>query len=80
MSTAKIAITIDKQTLYELDTLVKSHVFPSRSNAIQSAVKEKIDKISHNRLAIECLKLDPESEKKIAEEGMLILEDEWPEY
>ncbi len=80
MSTAKIAITIDKQILYELDALVKGNIFPSRSNAIQSAVKEKIDKIAHNRLAIECLKLDPESEKKISEEGMLILEDEWPEY
>jgi metal-responsive CopG/Arc/MetJ family transcriptional regulator len=80
MSTAKIAITIDQQILHELDALVKGNMFPSRSNAIQSAVKEKIDKLSQNRLAAECLKLDVEFEKKIAEEGMLILEDEWPEY
>ena len=80
MSTTKIAITIDKHTLHELDNLVKGHIFPSRSNAIQTAVKEKIEKISRNRLSIECSKLDPEEEKKIAEEGMFILEDEWPEY
>jgi hypothetical protein len=39
-----------------------------------------MDKISRNRLSIECSKLDPEEEKKIAEEGMFILEDEWPKY
>lgn len=80
MSTSKIAITIEKNLLQELDNLVRSHIFPSRSNAIQSAVKEKLDKIFQNRLAIECAKLNPDEERKIAEEGILIMEDEWPEY
>ena len=80
MPTAKIAITIDRQILYELDALVKGNKFPSRSNAIQSAVKEKLERVSQGRLAAECLKLDSEFEKKIAEEGMLIQEDEWPKY
>jgi len=41
MATAKIAITIEEDVLTRLDFLVKSHVFPNRSKAIQDAVKEK---------------------------------------
>ena len=39
MSTAKVAITIDQATLTKLDRLVKIKMFPSRSKAIQAAVK-----------------------------------------
>ena len=42
MSTAKIAISIDEQVLARLDRLVKTHIFPNRSKAIQAAVQEKL--------------------------------------
>jgi metal-responsive CopG/Arc/MetJ family transcriptional regulator len=41
MSTSKIAITLNSQVLSEVDALVKRRIFPSRSRAIQEAVKEK---------------------------------------
>ena len=80
MSSSKIAISIESGILAEVDTLVKNHLFPSRSRAIQEAVKEKLDRLNHSLLAQECLKLEPELEKAFAEEG--IQEDllEWPEY
>ncbi|MBI5562053.1 MAG: ribbon-helix-helix protein, CopG family [Deltaproteobacteria bacterium] len=80
MRTAKIAISMDEQVLAELDRLVKTRVFPSRSNAIQTAVQEKLARVERARLARECSKLDPKFEKAMAEEGFAAELDEWPEY
>ena len=80
MATSKIAITIDDKTLKRLDFLVKSKFFPNRSNAIQQAVTEKLNRIDKSRLAKECAKLDPEFEQSIAEEGYPSEMEEWPEY
>jgi metal-responsive CopG/Arc/MetJ family transcriptional regulator len=80
MSTAKIAITIEEDTLGKLDRLVSSKVFPNRSKAIQEAIKEKLTRVNRSRLARECAKLDPAVEKAIAEEGFSREIEEWPEY
>ena len=80
MSTTKIAISIDEGLLEKLDRLVKKHLFPNRSKAIQSAVEEKLTKMSKSRLAIECAKLNPNFEQNLAEEGMAEEIKEWPEY
>jgi metal-responsive CopG/Arc/MetJ family transcriptional regulator len=80
MSTAKIAITIEEETLGKLDRLVSSKVFPNRSKAIQEAIQEKLSRVNRSRLARECAKLDPAVEKAIAEEGFSREIEEWPEY
>ena len=80
MLIAKIAITLDENTLQRLDRLVKDRVFPNRSKAIQDAVEEKLKKLERNRLARECTKLDPAMEKAMAEEGMGEELEQWPEY
>ena len=80
MGTAKVAITIDDETLQKLDRLVKEHVFPNRSKAIQEAVQDKIKRIEKTRLARECAKLDPLYEEKLADEGISEDMKEWPEY
>ena len=80
MQTAKIAITIDQGTLLRLDRLVTQKVFPSRSNAIQVAVQEKIERLDRVRLARECAKLDPREEQALAEEGMAQELAQWPAY
>jgi metal-responsive CopG/Arc/MetJ family transcriptional regulator len=80
MSKAKIAITIDEPILARIDRLVAEQVFSSRSQAIEVAVEEKIERLEHGRLARECAKLDPAFEKTLAEEGLSQEWDEWPEY
>ena len=80
MSTAKVAITIDESLLKKLDRLVKCHVFPNRSKAIQEAVSDKLSRMDHHRLARECLKLDKSFEQSLAEEGLNSEANEWPEY
>ena len=80
MSTAKVAITMEEDLLKQLDSLVKAHVFPNRSKAIQEAVSDKLARINHRRLAQECSKLDKNFEQAMAEEGLNSEIDEWPEY
>jgi Arc/MetJ-type ribon-helix-helix transcriptional regulator len=80
MAVAKIAITLEKDVLSEVDRLVRRHVFPNRSRAIQEAVREKVTRLSVNRLARECAKLDARAEQALAEEGMSGEVASWPEY
>jgi len=80
MGTTKVAITLDKEVLDRLDSLVRNHVFPNRSKAVQKAVEEKLKRLERSRLARECAKLDPAFEKAMAEEGMSEELAKWPEY
>jgi len=80
MSTAKVAITIDRETLRRLDRLVKSRRFANRSRAVQEAVSEKLARMERSRLAQECAKLDRKAEQAMAEEGMPRDTEQWPEY
>ena len=80
MGRAKIAITIDEQTLAEIDRLVSEHRFPNRSQAIQEALDDRLSRLAHSRLAQECAKLDSGFEQALAEEGIGGELAEWPEY
>jgi len=80
MAASKIAITIDDNTLKQIDVLVKSRLFPNRSRAIQEAIAEKLMRLEKRRLAQECAKLDPEFEQSFAEEGLSSELEEWPVY
>ena len=80
MPKSKIAITIDNNTVATLDRLIEARVFPSRSKAIEDALREKLERFEKTRLAAECAKLDPVSEKALAEEGLSQDAAEWPEY
>lgn len=80
MSNAKIAISLSEVMLRQLDELVSEARYPSRSGAIQEAVRNLLERTSGSRLARECSKLDPEQEMAIAEEGMGYESGSWPEY
>jgi metal-responsive CopG/Arc/MetJ family transcriptional regulator len=80
MGKAKIAITLDKQYIDQLDRFVSEHIFHNRSQAIQEAVEEKLARIKRTRLAKECKKLDPTFEKAMADEGLTEDLSQWPEY
>jgi metal-responsive CopG/Arc/MetJ family transcriptional regulator len=80
MPKAKIAISLDEQTLERLDRLVRERAFPNRSQAIGVAVEEKLRRLDRSRLAQECSRLDPVCEKELAEEGFSEELSRWPEY
>jgi Arc/MetJ-type ribon-helix-helix transcriptional regulator len=80
MPKAKIAITLEKEMLERLDRLVQNGAFVNRSQAVESAVVEKLRRLDRVRLAEECQKLDPAFERELAEEGLSEEISEWPEY
>ena len=80
MGKAKIAITLDQQSIGELDRLVKEDVFQNRSQAIQEAISEKLLRLKKTRLIFESAKLEMAFERTLAEEGLAMDAKEWPEY
>ena len=80
MTATKVAITIDEDLLRRLDHLVAQQRFPSRSRAIQEAIREKLNRMERSRLARESAKLDSLFEQKLADEGLEEDFAKWPEY
>lgn len=80
MGKSKVAVTLDEATLSEIDRLVARRVFANRSRAVEVALREKLERLSHTRLARECAALDPDFEKALAEEGVGEDLSAWPEY
>jgi metal-responsive CopG/Arc/MetJ family transcriptional regulator len=77
MRTFKIAVTIGKKLLARLDQLVKQKLFPSRSRAVQEAIRDKLDRVERGRLARECAKVDPRFERALADEEFVADLREW---
>jgi metal-responsive CopG/Arc/MetJ family transcriptional regulator len=80
MPAEKIAITLDRELLKEIDRGVRSGLFKNRSRAIEEAVKEKLERHGKHRLLLEAKKLNPKEESALAEEGMTGEETTWPAY
>jgi metal-responsive CopG/Arc/MetJ family transcriptional regulator len=80
MAAGKVAISMDRSLLRRLDRLVRQAVFRSRSEAIQKAVAEKLERLDKTRLARECAKLSPAEDRNMAELGLVQEVAEWPEY
>ena len=80
MAKAKVAVTLDTETLRRVDRLVRDTRYPNRSQAIEAAVAAQLERLEGRRLADECAKLDPNSERVIAEDGMATELQTWPAY
>jgi metal-responsive CopG/Arc/MetJ family transcriptional regulator len=80
MSATKIHVSIDSSLLQRLDQVVKSRSFASRSEIVQEAVSEKINRLDTASLARECAKLDPMAEQALADEGLQSDLASWPKY
>jgi metal-responsive CopG/Arc/MetJ family transcriptional regulator len=70
MPKVKVAIALDTRTLRRVDRLVRDARYPNRSQAIEAAVAEQLDRLERRRLVEECAKLDPAAERAMAEEGL----------
>ncbi|MBZ5562236.1 MAG: ribbon-helix-helix domain-containing protein [Acidobacteriia bacterium] len=79
MGTTKVAVSLETQTLREVDRLVREGRFPSRSRAIQMALAEMTARHKRRRLVEELAKLEPRKERALAEE-FFTGEVPWPEY
>ena len=80
MPKTKVALTIDADLLDRVDHLVARQRFRNRSQAIETALAEKLARMARTRLAEECAKLDPAAEQALADEGLGADADVWPAY
>jgi metal-responsive CopG/Arc/MetJ family transcriptional regulator len=80
MAKTKVAVTLDSETLRRVDRLVRDARYPNRSQAIEAAVAEQLDRLDRRRLTEECAKLDPAAERALAEQGFRADAAAWPEY
>jgi metal-responsive CopG/Arc/MetJ family transcriptional regulator len=80
MPKTKVAVTLETQLLDRVDDLVAQQRFRNRSQAIEAALSEKLQRLARTRLAQECARLDPKEEKALAEEGLAGSLETWPEY
>ena len=78
MPKTKVALTIDAALLERVDDLVARRRFRNRSQAVETALAEKLARLARTRLAEEAAKLDPDEERRLADEGLA--SDGWPEY
>jgi Arc/MetJ-type ribon-helix-helix transcriptional regulator len=76
----KVALTLEAKLVERVDELVVQQRFRNRSQAVEAALAEKLQRIARTRLAGECAKLDPKEEKALAEEGLAGSLETWPEY
>jgi transcriptional regulator with XRE-family HTH domain len=54
--------------------------FRNRSQAVEAALAEKLERLARTRLARECAKLDPAEEQRAADEGLAASGELWSEY
>ena len=80
MPKTKVALTLESALLERVDELVAKQRFRNRSQAIEAALAEKLERLGRSRLARECAKLDPAQEQKLAEEGFAKGLATWPKY
>jgi Arc/MetJ-type ribon-helix-helix transcriptional regulator len=74
----KVAVTLDKKNVEDLDRWVREGRYPNRSRALQAAVNLLSDREKRTRLARELSKLDRGEEMRMAEEGLG--DASWPAY
>jgi Arc/MetJ-type ribon-helix-helix transcriptional regulator len=74
----KVAITLDSQTVADLDRWVREGRYPNRSRALQTAVNLLVEREKRTRLARELSKLDRKEEQRMADEGLG--DASWPAF
>jgi len=80
MSASKITISIDRRLLQKMDYFVAHKVFKTRSQAVQTAVGETVERLEHKRLEKESAKLNKDFEQQMADESLVKDKEKWPKY
>ena len=79
-STITVTLTLDDSVIESIDKLVENSVYPNRSMAIRKAVERKFKRIDDAAFERELAKMDPEFERRMAEEFLPMYPSEWTEY
>jgi len=80
MPKTKVALTLESSLLDQVDDLVERKRFRNRSQAVEAALADKLQRLARTRLAREAAKLNPREERRLADEGLAEDLQTWPEY
>jgi Arc/MetJ-type ribon-helix-helix transcriptional regulator len=80
MPKKKVALTLETELIDQVDELVERRRFRNRSQAIEAALADKLQRLARTRLARESARLNAREEKRLADEGLATDLAEWPEY
>ena len=80
MPKTKVALTLDRSLVEQVDELVDRRRFRNRSQAVEAALADKLHRLARTRLARESAKLSARDEKRFADEGLAEDWASWPEY
>jgi len=80
MPKTKVALTLESRLIDQVDELVERKRFRNRSQAVETALADKLHRLARTRLARESAKLNPREEKRLADEGLTDALESWPEY
>lgn len=70
MGSARLSLKLRKILLANVHRGMGDGPYPNRSQAIQAAVREKMECLRKRRLAAQAAKLDPKEERALAEDGL----------
>jgi metal-responsive CopG/Arc/MetJ family transcriptional regulator len=68
MSRVRIAVSVESGVVAEIDKLITTAVFSSRSEVFEIAVRGRLRQMRQSRLRREVRKLDPAEEQALANE------------
>lgn len=80
MPKTKVALSLEADLIDQVDELVARKRFRNRSQAVEAALADKLQRLARTRLAREAARLNRAEEQHIAEEGLADAIDGWPEY
>jgi metal-responsive CopG/Arc/MetJ family transcriptional regulator len=80
MPKTKVALTLETTLVEQVDALVAARRFRNRSQAIETALADKLRRLARTRLARESAKLNRRDEQRLADEGFAADLESWPEY
>jgi metal-responsive CopG/Arc/MetJ family transcriptional regulator len=80
MTLSKIVITLDENLLREVDSWVEQKLYSNRSQAVQSALFNRVIQLNQQRLEAECAKLNPQEERDFAELDIDKILGGWGQY
>lgn len=66
----RIVVGIDPELVAGIDELIDQRRFVGRGEFVEEAVSRQFGRLRRDRLAEACLRLDPDEERGLAEEGM----------
>jgi Arc/MetJ-type ribon-helix-helix transcriptional regulator len=80
MALTNVSITLDSELLAGLDRLVAERHFSDRNEAVEEAIREKLERVAMGIRATERPRPVLQDERELTPGGWMVDAGDWPEY